>query len=226
MLRYILIILLFPPILTFAQWLPITAVEVNGGVNSHRYYDFIRENEEYRSTYDYGRGYNFSVGPRYKDILDYDARAILGIERVSGRFDITDNINPISEEAMGEISRTLITLEVDFLNLTFWKGLGINMGIQFNYLLREDTNGRYSKLLDNSGENSYYSLKEESNPFSNKLNLGVITRLEYQIKLEDQLFLCPHYIYLYNILPVFDENFQNTRSMRHYFGLGLMKKIN
>lgn len=224
MLRTIIFLFLLP-VLSNAQWLPITAVEVNGGINNHRYFDIVPEAHEYRSDYNYGTGYSFRIGLRYKSLIfKLPSRVTLGIDHVSGYFDIFDYRTLKAEEASGEISRTLITLEGYPVNLTLWKGLGFNFGVHFSQLLWEKAEGKYTNYI---GEEvyGYLPLKEVNDPFSAEFNAGFISRLEYQIDLGDQLFLYPHYAYLVNFLSAFEENFNSTFSMRHYFGLGIMRKF-
>ena len=210
------------PLITSAQWMPVTAFEFSSGINSHRFFDAVPEKHEYRSSYQWGRGYNFRIGLRYKSLIfKWPVHATLGIDRVRGSFEIYNAMDFPTTEAKGEIDRTLLTLTLYGANFKLWKDLGINLGWQVSQLLTERAEGR---IADYIGEElpGYLPLKEEHNPFSEVLQVGFIFRLEYPIKLYDGIHLNPYYAYLFNFLPAFRGNLNYTHSMQHYFGIGLL----
>ena len=70
-----------------------------------------------------------------------------------------------------------------------------------------------------------YDLNDRYDSFSHTFYFGLQGRIAYNIKLSEEYFLAPQYSYYLGLSGEFSEIPKEIKSMRHYFCIGIVKKL-
>jgi len=129
-----------------------------------------------------------------------------------GNFSITANIN-----------KSILSVGLFPLNFNF-SGLELNLGVEFSRLIREDFEGKIEGNI--IGQGSFRSsLEERYDRYSERDYFGLRGRLAYELELSELWSISPQYAFYLGISDEFREFPEDSRSNRHFFGIGIQKSL-
>jgi hypothetical protein len=216
----IYIVILFSNNLTlFSQ-----KIELYGGANKNLFYDFNNDYPHYSSNYKSKYGFTAGFGIDSVKIDWLTCRFNLQLDKYSGKLDVSEGGLGGGSTTVANIDKTVISLGVFPINIRIIKRLDINLGLIITELIHESFNGTCSGWLMNQPDWSY-QLQDKYRKYSSSNYFGIQGRIAYNIKMTESMWLTPQYLYYLGLTNEFVKFPEDTRSMRHYFCIGIKKKI-
>lgn len=74
-------------------------------------------------------------------------------------------------------------------------------------------------------ESMIFNLNEKYNSFSSLNYFGFRGRIAYDLNISDKYIVSPQYSFYYGLSEEFDEFPEFPNSIRHFFGIGVHKKV-
>lgn len=199
-------------------------IEVIGGLNKNIFFDLQQKEGHYSSSYnpDYGYAIRFGVEDIKVDWMTF--RFTLGYDKYGGEFTVSDGGQGGGSTTEAVIDKSVISLSVFPLNFKIINRIDLNFGLEFSGLIRENFSGTRSGWI--LGEPDWsYGLKEKHERFSAKTYFGLSGRIAYDFNISDRLAISPQYSYYFGLSNEFDEFPEATKSMRHYFCVGIQRTL-
>jgi hypothetical protein len=200
-------------------------IEVAGGFNKNDFYDHNEANDQnLNSKYYSAAGYSFGISFEHT----YDSlplKYILKIDNYKGTLQTSYGGHGGGSSTNADVNKLSIALDIYLINIRVLRNIRLNIGGSLSYLLHDKTIGDQSWISYSPNFPYIYSGKD-SNIEINKFNFGLITRVAYEIKIKDDLYLLPQYLFYYGLTNEFLSTEADTKSYRHYFEMGLIKIIN
>jgi len=196
-------------------------IEVAGGLNKNDFYDYGSPSTvHFLSRYYPGSGYFLAVSVDH--IIDsLPFKFTLKIDNYKGNLFTTDGSLGGGSSTTAEVDKLNIGLDAYPVNLNLSDWFEINVGISFSYLLHEKMKGHQSSWQINT---TGHTISLDDNSINTKFNFGLIARFTPKIAIGNRLSLLPQYLFYYELTDEF-RNEADSKSYRHYFGIGIMKKI-
>jgi len=217
--KAIIVLIFFNSLTTLSQ-----NVEMYGGVNKNRFFDYQNNNGHYRSSYNADYGYAIGIGIENIKLDWLNLRFTLTYDKYSGELTASDGGNGGEYTTNAMIDKSVISLGVFPINFRLWGRIDLNFGFEFAGLLSENFEGTTSGWI--LGEPDWsYDLEDKYDNYSSNTYFGLRGRIAYDFKLSDKLAISPQYSYYFGLSNEFDEFPEYTKSMRHYFCVGLQRKI-
>ncbi|PKP24074.1 MAG: hypothetical protein CVU06_05385 [Bacteroidetes bacterium HGW-Bacteroidetes-22] len=217
--RILIVIALLCNVAAFSQ-----NVEVTGGLNSNNFFDFQKNDGHYTSSYNSDYGYVIRVGIDNIKAGWMAFRFTLSYDKYSGELTASDGGLGSGYTTNAKIDKSVISLGVFPLNFRIIDRIGLNFGFELSGLVSENINGTSSGWSAGTQHWSY-DLNDKYDRYSSKFYFGLCGRIAYDFKISDKLIISPQYSYYLGLSDEFDEFPESTKAMRHYFCLGLKRKI-
>ena len=216
--KYILILIIFLSSFTlFSQ-----SIAITGGLNYNSFFDFKQDGNYYSSSYSSDFGY--SVGVELDDIKVrwLKLRLTFNYDKYGGKIAINEWSLGFDDDTNAEIDKSIISLGIFPLNFKIIDRININLGLEMAGLISEDIIGTQSYW-----ENGQYvwikDLSDTDERFCARAYFGLRGRIAYDIRISDNLVISPQYSYYLGLSNEFVTT--ATKSIRHYFCIGLQRKI-
>lgn len=201
------------------------SIEVFGGANRNMFYGKKDANYSYfTADYHPGNGFTAGIGLDSIHIKRFRVRFTLEYDQYNGRFNAESNSGKaIYQKTIGEIDKSVISLGFFPLNYTSRYNVDLNFGAEVSGLLNESVSGTrfYSSMLHEGLVTN--NLADYYDRYSSPVNYGLKGRIAYQLALSG-IVLIPQYSFYYGLSGELKEFPEATRSMRHYFCLGVKRK--
>lgn len=206
--------------------------EIIGGLNRNTYYTAGKNVAYYSSSYESDLGYVMRVGVEDIHINWLKLKFTLSLENYQGELKVTAGGMAGECTTDAEVSKSILSLGFFPVNFKILKRLDFNLGIEYSRLLREDFNGTKScwAIVDTRPTELIFAswdsdLNDEYEEYSAKTYFGLRGRIAYDINISKKLAISPQYSYYLGITHEFDEFPELAKSMRHYFCIGLQRKL-
>jgi len=217
---YISLIFFFSNFNLFAQ-----NIEVAGGLNKNDFYDH-NEADDPNLDSKYNSAIGYSVGISFEHTYDsLPLKYTLKIDNYKGKLQTSFGGHGGASSTNADVNKLSIALDIYLINIRLLRNIRLNIGGSLSYLLHDNTTGDQSWISYSPNFPYVYSGKDSIVEI-NKFNFGLITRVAYEIKIKDDLYLIPQYLFYYGLTNEFQNIEADTKSYRHYFEIGLIKKIN
>ena len=199
-------------------------IEIFGGLNKNIFHDYNKDEGHFNSTYNSDNGYAVGIGLDSIKIDWMTLRFTLQFEKYKGKLDVSDGGLGGGYNTIANIDKSMISLGVFPVNFRLFKRLKINFGFVISRLIDESYNGITSGWL--LGQPSWnYNLKDKYSRYCSNTSFGFQGRIAYDFKLSNSIWISPQYLYYFGVTNEFVEFPEETKSMRHYFCIGLKKKF-
>lgn len=199
-------------------------VEVIAGLNQNQFFDLNQDGGHYYSSYQSELGYTLRIGIEDVKVDWLKLRFTLGFDKYGGNIDVSDGGQGGSYNTTAEIDKSILSLGLFPLNFNIWERIDLNFGLEFSALIDEKYRGKRSG--GNIGTPSWDENIEDSySSYSEKAIWGFRGRLAYDFYIDDRLSFSPQYSYYLGMSNEFKEFPKETRSMRHYFSIGIQWEI-
>jgi hypothetical protein len=218
--RQILTILIFLNSLNlFSQNL-----ELVGGLNKNTFFDFQQDEGHFVSSYNSDLGYAIRIGIEDIKVDWLTLRLTLSYDKYGGKLKASNGGLSYGYTTIAEIDKSIISLGIFPINFKIIDRIDLNLGFEMSGLINETFNGTSSGWT--MGEPGWsYDLNDKYDRYSAKTYFGLRGRIAYDFNLSDKLAISPQYSYYFGLSNEFDEFPEATKSMRHFFCVGLQRKI-
>lgn len=123
-----------------------------------------------------------------------------------------------------EIHKSVLSLGIFPFNFKILKRIDFNLGVEVSGLLNETykgTSGGWQMGQPSSND----ELNEKYDRISSRMYIGLRGRLAYDIKIAEGWAISPQYSYYLGLSKEFIGFPEVTRSMRHYFCIGIQRSL-
>ena len=216
--KFILITTIFLNSLTlFSQ-----SIGITGGLNRNSFFDFNQDEWHYSSSYNSDFGYAIGIGLEDIKVKWLKLRFTLSYDKYGGEMAISDWALGGGDETNAEINKSIISLGIYPVNFKIIDRININLGVEMAGLISEHITGTQSYW--EMGQLVWIKdLNDKNERFSAKAYFGLHGRIAYDFGISDRLTISPQYSYYFGLSNEFV--IKTTKSMRHYFCIGLQRKI-
>lgn len=200
-------------------------VELIGGMNKNKFFDYEKDEGHFNSSYDSQYGYSIQIAIENIRIDTLKWRFTLGYEKYGGSINVRDGGLGGGVTTNAEIEKSIISVGVFPLNFRIIDRIDINVGFEVGALINENIAGTTSGW--SMGTNGYsYDLSDEHKRYNAKAYFGLRGRVAYDFKVSEKMAISPQYSYYFELTKEFDEFPEFSKSMRHFIGIGVQRKIN
>jgi hypothetical protein len=200
-------------------------LEIIGGLNKNSFFDFQLNEEYYSSSYNSEYGYAIRIGIENIKVDWLTLRFTLSYDKYGGELEATGGSGlGGGYTTNATIDKSVISLGIFPLNFRIIDRIDLNFGFEFAGLINENFSGTSSgwSMVNPSWS---YDLNDKYDRFSAKTYFGFRGRIAYDFNISDKWTISPQYSYYFGLTNEFDEFPEATKSMRHYFCIGLQRKI-
>jgi len=199
-------------------------IELIGGLNKNDFFDFQQNEGHFSSSYNYAYGYAIKLGVENIKVDWLTLRFTLGYDKYGGELAARDGGLGGGYTTDAKIDKSVISLGVFPINFKIFDRIDLNFGFEFSGLVSENYSGT-SSGWQMGVPNWSYDLNDKYDKFSSKTYFGLCGRIAYDFNISDKMAISPQYSYYFGLSNEFDEFPEATKSMRHYFCIGLQRKI-
>jgi hypothetical protein len=199
-------------------------LEAYAGLNLNQFYDYNNNGGNYIASFDSGLGPVIGIGidSVRVDLLKF--RFTIQYDRVAGKLDAYEGGHMYSHQTVAEIKKSMLSLGIFPLSFKVIKKIDLNFGVQLSLLLSESVNGTDSGWSQENG--SYeYDLQDVYDRYSSIFSFGLTGRIAYDFKLPNSYYISPQYSFYYGLTNEFVDFPEETKSIRHYFCIGVEKRL-
>lgn len=199
-------------------------LELIVGMNKNTFFDFEENEGHFKSTYDSQLGYSVHIAIEDVKIDFVKWRFTLGYEKYGGKINASDGGLGGGYATKAEIDKSIISVGVYPLNFKIIRSIDINIGFEVAGLVSENVIGTHSGWQ--IGTNGYnYNLNDKDKRFSAKAYIGLRGRVAYDFHISDKIAISPQYSYYFGLSKEFSEFPEFTKSMKHFFGVGIQRSF-
>lgn len=200
------------------------SIELIGGVNRNNFFTYQEETAHFSSSYTPGYGYTIQIAIENVKVDWITARFTLSVDKYGGELDATDGGLGGAWTTKAKIDKSIFSLGVFPFNFKIANRIDLNLGFEVSGLIHETFRGTKSGWQ--MGQSYWsYDLNDKYDRYSSNLYFGLNGRVAYDFNIYDKWAISPQYSYYYGLMDEFVEFPKKTRSMRHYFCIGLQRKI-
>lgn len=201
------------------------SIEIIGGLNKNSFFDLQQSTPHNSSFYNSDYGYTIRFGIEDVKVDWMTLRFTLSYDQYGGGLEVSDGGLGGGNTTTATVEKSVISLGIFPININWVKNLDLNFGFEMAALINEKFNGTNSGWSI-SAPNWGYDLNEKYDRFSAKAYFGLRGRLAYDFNLSEKWSISPQYSFYIGLTNEFIEFPQITKSMRHYFCVGLQRKLN
>jgi len=197
----------------------------SGAYCANHYYDFKKNDGHFITEYKNGSGYSLNINLDSIILGKDQFRFSLHFLKYDGSIMTRDGGLAGGVSTKADITKYILGLTIFPININVWKELVINMGGDLNYLIYTNASGIKTEWgLGNPTK--IENLEDRTIDIYNEFNLGIVTRIGYNIKVYKHWYLVPEYNFYFGLTNEFNKVEANVKSVRQYFTLGLMNRWN
>jgi len=199
-------------------------IELSGGYIINRMFDFEEDNPHYRSEYNTGSGYGFVIAIEDIKVDWHRLRITLGFEKYNGELEVYSGGLGGGGGTHAFFDKSLISLGLYPVNFMIVKKIDLNIGIIASILIHERFNGTYGGWMM-TGPGFHYNIEDQYSQYNSNWYFGLSGRIAYNIKVSPSVYIFPQYSFYFGVSKEFCEFPYDTRSMRHFFAVGVEKRF-
>ncbi len=200
-------------------------VEVYGGLNNNRFYDFKKEDPHFNSQYSPDWGGIAGIGISDLSAGWHKLRLTLSFEKYGGNINVYGGGLGAGSRIVVDMRKSVLALGVYPVNFSVIHRFDINIGIKISGLISESYEGKLYSGSSTGQSDTSYNLHDKYGRLSSSFVIGLEGRLAYNIKLSENYFLVPQYAFYLGLSQEFSDALKEVKSMRHYFCIGIVKKL-
>ena len=199
-------------------------IEFFGGPNHTTLFDNKNSSGFFQTSYENRQGISFGVELNHIKIDKSKVRARMTFERINAVLN-GNYIPKIEGRINADVQKSILTLDLYPLNKTFFKRLSLGLGFTISGLLNENYSGREIFPASTPGVFYHYEIALKYANYSTKLNLGLRILVSYDFPIDKNHFITPQYSFHLGLTNEFENFIVDTRSIRHFIGIGIKKNL-
>lgn len=198
-------------------------IELFGGANKNVFHDYNND-RHFSSTYNSDYGFSAGFGLDSIKIDWLTLRFTLEYDKYKGKLNATHVSLGGGNTTIANIDKSVISLGIFPINFLIFKRIDLNFGLLISRLITESNNGTITGWKIGSPDYNYI-LQDRYKRYSTLTYFGFQGRIAYDFKISQSIIISPQYIYYFGFSNEFVESPEDTKSMRHYFRLGIEKNF-
>ena len=199
-------------------------LELYGGINKNVFHDKKDVNSHYLSTYDPGVGFSAGMGIDSILVDGWSIRFTLHFDQFKGDLYASNGALGGGYYTTASVEKSTLSIGFFPLNFRIFQRMDLNLGFLASVLLNESIHGTSGEwILGQPGWNQDFD--EGDIDFSAKTYIGLQGRVTYDIHLSRLISITPQYLYYFGLTKEFVVFPEQTKSMRHYFCIGITKLL-
>jgi hypothetical protein len=198
--------------------------EFYGGINNNILYDYNKNEGHFRSDYNSDFGYTAGLAVDSLRIDWLKIRLTLQFDKYAGKLNVSDGWLGSYNTTIANVEKSVLSFGIFPINLKILNKIDLNFGLSLSALVADSFNGTISGSTMNQPDWSF-NLQDKYDRYNSSVYFGFQVRIAYSFNLSESIFISPQYLYYYGFSHEFVESPGSTKAMRHYFCIGLMKKM-
>jgi hypothetical protein len=199
-------------------------IELAGGININKFYDFPKD-DGISTHYKGDNSYTLAISCGDTLFNSFYSKFGLILDNYKGSIYTIGGALGGGSSTKADVNKTILSLNISPLNFRIDKDLRLNLGLSFNYLLKHKMIGYHTgQQLGYTGQ--YISLENNSDPYVNNFTFGLTGCIAYELKFKETWSLVPQYLINVGLKNEFRNLEANTKSLRQYFEIGILKRLN
>jgi len=199
-------------------------IELFGGANRNIFHDYYETTPHYSSKYNSDYGFSAGFGLDSIKIDWLVLRFTLQFDKYKGKFEVSESGLGGGYTTFAKVDKSVLSLGIFPINFRFLDRIDLNLGLQISRLVNESFSGTSSGWTMNQ-PNWSYNIQDKYNKYSSTTYFGFQGRISYDFKISKSIWISPQYLYYFGLSNEFVEFPKNTKSMRHYFCIGIKNKL-
>lgn len=203
------------------------SLELFGGMTLNKFYDTDDTRPRHNGTYSSGSDIFIGLGFHQVDMSDAKLGFTLTYEKYGGDLRGFSGGMGGGLTVDAKITKSILSFGIFPLDKKVFKEFNINEGFIFSKLIKETYNGSYKiSITSNSSLSTNEELRDKYKSFSTSSQIGLKAGLSYDIYISDKVFLKPQYSFYFGLSKEIKEFPRTVKSMRHFLGVGIKRKLN
>ena len=199
------------------------SVELAAGLNLNKFYQTSKSNPHYSGSYSMGSGYAIRGAYNTSEYNKWTLRFTIAYDQYQGGF-LAENSGLGGGYSLdAKVKKSVLELGISPLNFKMFKHLYLSFGVNYSFLLTEDFTGIAHSWQ--AGDSKTWDVSDENAEFNSSTYFGVNGSISYDFVLSDDISIFPQYTYYLGLSKEFIKFPDFTKSMRHYFSIGVKKRI-
>lgn len=199
-------------------------IEISGGTNYNRFYDFQSNEDHFNASYTGKHGFTVGVGISEVYIASKPMRFTIQYDHFGGYFYCRNGGLGGGYSTTANVIRNDLTIAIFPLNFTFWHNLKLDFGFTVSYRISDET----------LGEKSFWSLfqpstltmiENDSIKINRDFTYGISGSFWYPFDITYNLQVAPRYTFHLGISDIFMNTEANIKSSRHLGEIVLIYKL-
>jgi hypothetical protein len=196
-------------------------LEFYGGANQNTYYDKV--NDSYMKSYSKGYGIDAGIAVSNIRIVRLNFRFALSFDTYSGELYVYHHALGGGSKIFAKTRKSIIALGIYPANFRILNRINLNLGFEIARLVDEKFSGTYSSWTHYKPY-STVDLNERFDRLGLLTTFGLRGRIAYTLFPEENVMLTPQYGFYYGLSKEFEYP-KESKSVRHYIGLGIVFKL-
>ncbi len=200
------------------------SVGVSAGLNRNQFYYPGKQDIHTSATYNYDYGYSMGISIEDLKLDSLSIKLTLEFFNYNGKIHTESSGLGAGSSTSAQVSKNIIGIGIYPYQLRLFQKVKILFGGEMNVLMSNKTSGTmYSWRMT---DNHQYEFSERAiKNINGNLNFGLSSQVCYSIKLLNNWVIVPEYQFYLGLSNEFKNIELPTKSFRHYFKLGLTKKL-
>lgn len=200
-------------------------VEISGGLNRNQFYNLGKQDVHNSSQYNSGDGYSFGLSLEDLNLDTLPIKLSLEFTNYKGHLNVGSSGLGAGSSTDAQVNINTFGLGIYPFNFNIFKNLRVCFGSEFRFLLNEKTSAtRYSWKMDDATHH-VVSSEHELTGINEKFNVGILGHVGYDFKLKSGWIIIPQYQFYLGLTDEFKNIEATTKSFRHYFKIGIARKL-
>lgn len=200
-------------------------IELYTGALENHFYECIEETPHYYSSYSNNWGYSLGFAIDSLKFEWHTLRISVQYDNYSGGIFARTGGKGSSYTVDCQIDKHVISLSIYPVNIRkLVKKMQLSIGVTGSILIKGSFSGEYNGWSITDGTFSG-SLNEKYNSYSTSFTFGIQSLINYRFRVSNSFELVPQYSFYLGLSKELTNFPESTKSMRHYFLLGLRKRI-
>jgi len=199
------------------------SVELAAGLNLNKFYQTSKSNPHYSGSYNMGPGFAIRGAFNTSEYNKWTLRFTIAYDQYQGNF-LAENSGLGGGYSLdAKVKKSVLELGISPLNFKLSNHLYLSFGLNFSVLLTEDFTGIATSW--ESGKTKIWDVSDENTEFNSSTYFGVNSSISYDFVLSDEISIFPQYTYYLGLSKEFIKFPDFTKSMRHYFSIGIKMRL-
>ncbi|MBK7810372.1 MAG: hypothetical protein IPI50_03875 [Saprospiraceae bacterium] len=199
-------------------------IGISAAFCTNQYFDLKKDDGHFLTQYKMGDGFGIQLNLENSNINAHPLSVSFNLTKYDGQIMTRDGGRAGSNNTRADVTKYIVGLSIFLINVKMLDELELNFGVNFNYLLFYNMAGEQLFQLGGRPDRKY-NLAERTVDILQEFNIGLQSRIGYNIRVYKNWYLVPEYNFYLGMTNEFNHIESFVKSYRQFFLLGLMKRF-